>query len=120
MKKLSDYKGDEAIELWADLIEPLTNILGDKKVANAIQSGKSKMMIAREILKEHSSEARDILLRIDDTPIDGLNIVLRLVAVLSDIGQNEEIKSFFGYAVQAKTESESSGSVMENTEAKEN
>lgn len=112
MKKLTDYIGDEAIELWADLLEPLTKILGDKKVADVIQSGKPKMLIAKEILKEHSEEAKEILLRIDDTPIDGLNIVVRLVAVLADIGQSEEIKSFFGYAEQAKTDKKSSGSPM--------
>lgn len=114
MKKLTDYTGDEAIELWADLLEPLTKILGDKKVADVIQSGKPKMLIAKEILKAHSEEAKEILLRIDDTPIDGLNIVVRLVAVLADIGENEEIKSFFGYAEQAKMGKESIGSPTEN------
>ena len=120
MKKLSDYKGDEAIELWADLLDPLTKILGDKKVKDVIQSGKSKMEIAKEILKSHKEEAVEIMLRIDPEPIDGLNIILRLVAILSDIGKNDEIKSFFGYAEAVKTESESFGSATENTEAKEN
>lgn len=116
MKKLSDYKGDEAIELWADLLEPLTVILGDKKVQNVIQSGQPKLLIAKEILKSHKKEATDILLLIDPEPINGLNIILRLVALLTDIGQNDEIKSFFGYAEQVKTDSESGGSVTENTE----
>lgn len=120
MKKLSDYKGDEAIDLWADLLDPLTKILGDKKVKDVIQSGKSKMEIAKEILKHHKKEAVEIMLRVDPEPIDGLNIILRLVAILSDIGQNDEIKSFFAYAEAVKTESESFGSATENTEAKEN
>lgn len=120
MKKLSDYKGDEAIELWADLLEPLTIILGDTKLQEMIKSGKPKMMIAKEILKAHQKEAAEILLRIDPEPINGLNIILRLIAVLSDIGENEEIKGFFGYAEQASDSSESSGSVTENTEAEEN
>jgi len=120
MKKLSDYTGDEAIELWADLLEPLTAILGDKKVVKVIQSKKPPMIIAKEILKEHSKEAKEILLRIDNTPIDGLNIVVRLVTVLQDIGQSEEIKSFFGYAEQAKKESGSTGSPTENIKVIEN
>lgn len=120
MKKLSDYKGDEAIELWADLLDPLTTILGDKAVQNVIRSGQSKMAIAKSILNAHKSEAVEILLRVDPTPIDGLNIILRLVALLADIGQNDEIKSFFGFAEQATTESESSGSVTENIEGAEN
>lgn len=120
MKKLSDYKGDEAIDLWADLLDPLTDILGDKSVAEIVRSGRPKMTIAKEILKNHKSDAVKILLRIDDTPINGLNIVFRLVAVLSEIGESEEVKAFFGYAEQAKTAKEFSGSVTENTEVAEN
>ena len=120
MKKLSDYKGDEAIELWADLLEPLTDILGDKQIANVVRSGKPKLLIAKEVLKLHKKAAVDILTRIDDTPLDGLNIVIRLMELISEIGQNEEIKSFFGYAEQVKEVEESSTSVMENTEAEEN
>lgn len=119
MKKLSDYKGDEAIELWADLLEPLTVILGDKEVQKVVSSGMPKMLIAKTILKNHNKEAVEILLRVDPTPIDGLNIILRLISLLSDIGSNDEIKSFFGYAEQVKEENESSGSVTENTEDEE-
>lgn len=120
MKKLSDYKGDEAIELWADLLEPLTIILGDSEIQKIIKSNKPKMIIAKEILKLHKKEATEILLRVDPEPIDGLNIILRLVAVITDIGQNDEIKGFFGYAEQVQTDNEFGGSATENTEAKEN
>ena len=114
MKKLSDYKGEEAIELWGDLLEPLSIILEDNKVRKAISSGKSRLVIAKEILKSHKKEAIEILTRIDPDPVDGLNIVLRLIAVLADIGQSEEIKTFFGYAGQDQTEGESIGSPTEN------
>ena len=120
MKKLSDYEGDEALELWGDLLEPLSAIFSDKEIANVVQSGASKIAIARVILKNHPLEAKQILLRIDDTPINGLNIILRLIALLADIGSNEEIKGFFGYAEQVKTEEESSGFHMVNTEEEEN
>ena len=104
MKKLSDYKGEEAIELWADLIDPLSVVLSDKKIKEIIEKGESKINIAKEVLKLHSEEAVEILERIDDTPVDGLNIVLRLVGLINEIGQNEEVKSFFGFAEQAETE----------------
>ena len=120
MKSLSDYEGDEALELWGDLLEPLSAIFSDKKIANVVQSGQSKMTIAKVILKEHPVEAKEILLRIDSTPINGLNIILRLIAVLADLGKNEEIKSFFGYAEQVKTEKGFSILPTENTEEEEN
>ena len=117
MKKLSDYKGEEAIELWGDLLEPLTKIIGDEEIRNTVQSKKPKILIAKTILAKHKKEATEILLRIDPTPIDGLNIVLRLVSIISEIGENEEITTFFEFAEQAKKES--SGSVTENTEGEE-
>ena len=115
MKTLSDYKGEEAIELWADLIEPLSVILSNKEFTSGLK-GKAPLIIAKEIMKEYKREAVEILTIIDDEPIDGMNILTRLVALLADIGRNKEIMGFFGSAVQEISESESSGSVMENTE----
>lgn len=115
MKKLSDYKGEEAIELWADLLEPMTNILGDQSLMGNV-SGKPPLIIAKEVLENHSAEAIEIMLRIDPTPLDGMNILLRLVALLQDIWQNKDIVSFFKSAEQEKEEKESSGSATENTE----
>lgn len=120
MKRLSDYKGDEAIELWADLLDPISEILTDKEVALATKQGQAPIKIAKLILKSHKIEAADILLRIDPEPLDGFNIIMRLVNLLAEIGENSEIKSFFGYAAQERMENESGGSVMENTEAEEN
>ena len=117
MKKLSDYKGDEAIELWADLLEPLSAIIIDDKVKEAIQSKKSRLETAKVILSTHKKEAVEILQRIDPEPIDGLNVVVRLIALLADIGQHEEISSFFGYAEQAKSEDNASGFATANTGA---
>lgn len=119
MKKLSDFKGEEAIELWADLLDPLTKILSDDEVKKVVQSGKAPLIIAKEILKSHSEETKEILLRIDPEPVTGLNIIIRLVALLADIGTSPDVKSFFGYAVQAQTDSASSGLPTENTEGAE-
>lgn len=117
MKKLSDYQGNDAIELWADLLDPLMAIVADKDIANIVQSGKNPITIAKEILKKHKDNATAILLRIDPEPINGLNIVIRLVKILNEIGESEELKSFFGFAEQKKEE-ESSGSAMANTKGK--
>lgn len=116
MKKLTDYKDDEAIELWADLLDPLTEILTDDKIRDVVQNRKSRIDIVKTILRLHKKEATEVLLRIDPSPLDGLNIILRLKALVSDIGDNEEIKSFFVSSGQGKTGSESSGLHMVSTE----
>lgn len=119
MKRLSDYKGEEAIDLWVDLLDLMTEILKDEKVADLIKSGKPKIELAKELLKLHKDAVVKVLLRIDSTPVDGLNIITRLVVLISEIGEDETVRSFFGYSEQANKADESSISAMENTEESE-
>ena len=118
MKKLSDYKDEEAIELWANLIEPIGEIISDKEIANIANSNRSKIVLAKEILKRHKKEAKEILLTLDDTPLNALNIVLRLVSLINELNEYEEIADFFVLQGQTKTDN-SSGSATENTEEEE-
>ena len=120
MKRLSDYQNDQAIELWADLLDPISEILTDIEVAQVTKSGQPPIVIAKTILKKHKDKAVQILLRIDPEPLDGLNLIVRLVSILAEIGKSSELKSFFGYAAQEKVESVSSGSATESIEAEEN
>ena len=120
MKRFSDYKGNEAIELWADLLEPITRILQDKQVAETVKSGKAVFQIVSQILKKHSKDASEILLRVDPTPLDGLNIVMRLAEFINELSEREELRSFFGFTPQAMTDKESTGSPTESTKEEEN
>ena len=120
MKKISDYKGDDALDLWLDLIEPMTNILGDPKVAEIVKSKKPPLLIAKEILKGHKKDAVEILLRIDPEPIDGINILARTIGVVLEFINSPDFRYFFVSAGQGQTELESSGSAMEIIEEKEN
>lgn len=116
MKKLSDYVGDEAIDLWSDLLDPLSVIMSDKEIAEIVRSKTNRITVAKTILSKHKAETEQILLRIDPEPITGLNIITRLMSILADIGSDSTIRSFFGYAEQVKTGDESGGSVTEITE----
>ena len=116
MKRLSDYKGEEAIDLWADLIEEFYEIMKDEKLSEYAKE--SRIKFANMILKRHKKEAANILLRIDDTPLNGLNILTRLVDVVTEISESPELMAFFGAQGQNE-EQESSGSATENTKGKE-
>lgn len=120
MKRLSDYKGEEAIDLWVDLLDLMSDILKDRKVAELVRSKKPKIELAKGLLKLHKSDVIRVMERIDDTPVDGLNIITRLVVLISEIGEDETVRSFFGYSEQANKGRESSISAMENTEEEEN
>ena len=114
MKRLSDYKGEEAIDLWAELMGPIGRVLQDENVRNALSDDSlSTMQKVQAILKNNKKEAATILLAIDDTPINGLNIIARLLDLVLEIENSEEFSGFFGSAEQKK-EGESSGSATVN------
>ena len=115
MKKLSDYKNEEAIDLWMDLLEPIGNILQNDRIKTAYKSGNSPLKIAQEIIKECRNDAVTILLRIDPEPINGLNIVVRLVDIIMEFDQSEELKDFF-HSAGTVTKGASSGNATANTE----
>lgn len=115
MKKLGDYKDEEAIELWADLLDPIGEILQDKEIAKAYREKGNPVQVAKVILKRQRKAATEILLRVDPTPVDGLNIIVRLVEILMEFEKSDELKGFFGFAGTV-TDSVSSGNATENTE----
>lgn len=99
MKKLSDYQGAEAIELWADLLEPCMKIMTEPKVKEAL--GKKPIIeVAQIILKTNAKEAVAMMERVDSTPVNGINALTRLMGFLTDLMTDESTKVFFGSAVQ--------------------
>ena len=104
MKKLSDYEGNEAIELYGDLLKPASAIFTDEEIKNLRKNKNSTMLdMASLMLKNHSNEISEILLRIDPTPLNGANIIARLISMLTDIGRVEGIQDFFPSAEQKET-----------------
>lgn len=116
MKKISDYEGNEAIELWADLLDPVSRIIADKNILELKNSGMPVVAMIKEVLKTHAEDAIEILERIDPTPINGVTIVTRMVSVVNEFITNEDLKDFFGLAEQEKKEELPTGPATESTE----
>ena len=71
--KLSDYKGEDAIEVLADIIEPLALILADKEIRQLVQDKDAKtapIKLVKPALKNHKREVLEILARIENVPVD--------------------------------------------------
>ena len=115
MKRLSDYQGEEAFELWADLMEPLVSIFQDTELRKIFDGRHSYLDMVGAVLKDHKGEVAAIFKRIDPEPIDGSNLIGRLLVMLGDIAKDPILGSFFGLAGPVKTQNDSSGSAMENT-----
>ena len=93
--RLSDFKGEEAIAVLADIIEPLSVIATDEKVKQAFRDG-SKMKVAQAILKNHPKAIIAVMARLDNTPVDEYNVTLfTLPLKLLEILNDKELTSLF-------------------------
>lgn len=71
--KLSDYKGEDAIEVLADIIEPLAIILADNEIRELVQDKTTRtapIKLVKPALKNHKKEVLEILARIENVPVD--------------------------------------------------
>lgn len=115
MKHLKDYQGEDAIELWADLTEPIAIIVADKEIRKVFEDeNTSKVVIAKEILKRFKKEAETILLRIDPTPLNGLNVITRIVDIILEILNDSDINAFLSQLPET-AEHNASGNATETT-----
>lgn len=127
--KLSDIKGERAIEVVADLIEPVANIAADKGIAALFAKEKlaegadpREAAIKRlksavpQLLKSHKSDIISILAAIDGVEREQYAKELSLPKLLNgvmDLLNDEEFKTLFLSAQSGQA----SGSVSVNTEA---
>lgn len=91
MSKLSEYKNEDAIEVIADIIEPLSAIFTDDE----IKKEKNRMKAISKALKKYKKEVIQILARIDDVPVEkyecnALTLPIKVLEVMND----KEIQDF--------------------------
>ena len=117
--KLSDYKGEEAVDIMLELVEPLFSMLQKPGIADALKKEKNPLGMAKILLQNSKKEAVEILQVVDHTPVDGENITPRFITLFLYMMNNQYWRDFFGFAEIPKA-SESSPSLTENIEEKEN
>lgn len=89
--KLSEYKNEDAIEVIADIIEPLSAIFTDDE----IKKEKNRMKAVSKALKKYKKEVIQILARIDGVPVEkyecnALTLPIKVLEVMND----KEIQDF--------------------------
>lgn len=117
MKKISEYKDEEALELLADLLDPITEILIDKEVTKTFKRNKLKG-IAKAV-KNHKSAVFKCLAILDGSPDEEYHCnVITLPKTILEIINDKDLLDFFSSQSQ-ETEEESFGSHTENGESEE-
>jgi len=118
--RLSECKGEQALDILADLMEPAVAIMGDKEVVELYRSGAPKIKIIKSAIKNHKKEVVEILALLDgedpETYVEKINI-LTLPMKLLDIFNDRELMDLF--QSQGQETETSSGSATESTEANE-
>lgn len=117
--KLSEYKGEQALDMLADLIEPAAAIMADKEVANFAKSGKPVVKLLKPLIKNHKPEVIEILAILDgENPkkyaekINLFTLPSKLLEILNDpdlislfTSQGKKTETFSGSATESTEES---------------
>lgn len=113
--KLSEYKGEQALDLLADIIEPASKIMADKEVLDTLRNT-NKAAAIKVAIKRHKQELIEIMAALDgEDPqkyeVGFLTLPIKLLEILND----KELMSLFHSQGQTG-DATSSGSASENTE----
>lgn len=117
MRKLSEYKGDEALELLADLVDPAIEIMADADIAQMLKSGRY-IGAVKPILKAHKQAVLQILALLNGKTVEEYKKEVNLFTIpkaLLELLNDPDLMSLFTSAEQTEGVT-SSGSASENTE----
>lgn len=121
--RLSEIKGTDAIDVIADIIDPVTVILADKEIQEAIETKKPYLLIAKTILKNQKEAILEVLAVLHkEDPKEFkpslIELPIMLVQLVQDVMNNKELVDLFQLQ-GVKTASVSSFPAMQNTEGAE-
>ena len=121
--RLSEIKGEDAIDVIAEILEPAATILADPEVKASMESKKPYILIAKTILKRQKKAILEVLAILDRKNPEEfkpslIELPIMLVHLLEDIAENKELASLF-HSQNPMMGSVSSGSVTENTKETE-
>ena len=109
--KLSEIKGEAALDLLADIIEPATEIMADPNIQKIIKA-KDKGKVIKALIKSHKKSIIEILAIIDGVPVDQYDVnVFTLPVKLLELLNDKELMSFFTSQELMEEQNSSTGPV---------
>jgi hypothetical protein len=115
--RLSDIKGEKALDLLVDLIDPITLIMADERIVQTYKSNKPRIVLIKDLIAYHKKEVLVIFALLNgEDPETYSPSIIALPKMLLDLINDPELMDLFHLQNQM-TGSESSGSAMESTEA---
>ena len=112
--KLSEYQGEAALDLLAELIEPVGEIMSDKEIGEVFNKNRFKAIGLA--IKNHKKSVMQILATLDGVPVEEYKCnVFSLPVKILELLNDPEMIQLFQYQGQTG-DANSSGSASENTE----
>jgi hypothetical protein len=116
--KLSEYRGADALDLLAEIIDPVAKILADQEIWRIAQKGRAIDGVKYGI-KNYKNEIIEILAAMDGVPADEYKCnIFTLPMKVMEIINDKEMQDFFTSQFQMMEET-SFGTATENTEETE-
>lgn len=115
-RKLSEYKGEDALLLLADLLEPVLIILKDSEFVAEARAGNEARAIKVGI-KNHPHEVMEVLAIYNETPLEEFKEQCNfatLPKMAMEIMEDKDLIDFFSSQKQT-VDVTVSGSALENT-----
>lgn len=95
MRKLSEIKGEEALDVLAEIIEPAAQIFTDENVKKALKS-ESRIKAAKIILKDHKKAILALMAALEETPVEEYKpTLLSLPALILGVLNDPELQNLF-------------------------
>lgn len=87
--KLAEIRGEKAIDVLADLIEPLSEIFSDEEIVKGVRGNANKTDLIRSALKNHKKAVLTVLALLDGEDPETYNpklvaIPMKVLEVLND------------------------------------
>ena len=112
--KLSEYQGEAALDILADLIEPAGEIMSDKEIGEVFKENRFKAIGLA--IKNHKKAVMQILATMDGVPVEEYKCnVFSLPVKIMEILNDPDIDQLFTFQGQTG-DAKSSGSASENIE----
>ena len=111
--KLSEYQGEAALDILAELIEPAGEIMSDKEIGEVFKKNRFKAIGLA--IKNHKKAVMQILATMDGVPVDEYKCnVFSLPVKILEILNDPDLVKLFTYQGQTG-DANSSGSASGNT-----
>lgn len=122
MKKISEFKDDEAMDVLVEILEPSANLISNERFKQAIRGDKEKKIKPNKLeavkiaITENRKDVVKIMAVLNETPVEEFHYtLLTLPTMVLQLFNDKDLIDFFQYRGEMDLATHS-GSAMETTE----